>query len=369
VLFVIGSLQTGGTQKHVVELLRRLDRTQFDPRVVVFKAGGFFYEQVQELGVPIDVLQVRSRRTLVTQFFAFLKLLRVHRPHVMHVFLFHSSMYGCLSRLFLLGRGPKVILSKRSMNLELGAFEYVAYRYLLMRAPHLVTAVSEPVLDRCLELGAQTGKLRLIRNGIECPYVGTRGRLRAAVTGVGDAPLVGCVGSLTPRKQHLLIIRAFPRVLERHASARLVILGEGGMRPQLEAEVRRLNLVGRVLLPGSLTPAIDYMADLDVFVLPSSEEGTSNALLEAMSVGVPCVASDIPSNRLVIADGREGLLVNVEDPDALSRSICSLLGNRRLASAFSVAARERLRAERDPMEMMAENARAYREMAGVVELQ
>ena len=63
------------------------------------------------------------------------------------------------------------------------------------------------------------------------------------------------------------------------------------------------------------------------------------------------------------------MLVNVEDQDALGRSICSLLGNRLLASAFSVAARERLRAERDPMKMIAENVRAYREMAGVVELQ
>jgi len=363
VMYVIGSLDIGGTQKHVLELLRGLDRRRFEPRVVVFRRGGFFYEEAVKLGIPVDSLEVHSMASLFGRFLTFLRLIRRHRPDVLHVFLFHSSLYGCLARLVPFGPKPKVILSKRSLELDLETDRYLVYRFLLMKVPHLITAVSPPVVERCLELRAAPTRVRLIRNGIGCPTRAGQGRLRTLIGADEPCLLVGSVGSLTARKQHQLLIRAFARVVEARRDARLVILGEGPLRPQLLAEIRRLHLESAVFLPGAVAPATDYLGDLRVFVLPSSEEGTSNALLEAMSLGVPVVASRIPSNELLVRDGRSGLLVDPTDEGAFADAIVRLLKDQEYASALAREAAQRVRDEYGLEQMIRENERAYTELA------
>jgi glycosyltransferase involved in cell wall biosynthesis len=364
VMIVIGSLAVGGAQKHVYDLLGQLDRTRFDLSVAVLTGGGHFFDRVRALGIPVHVLGVKTRRDLILRFPAFAGLVRRVKPDVLHLFLYETSMFGCLLRLVRGRRGPRVILSKRSLELDLRVDREIGYRTVLMRVPDAITAVSEAVARRCHELGASPAKVRVIENGIRQVDTLDRGKLRRLL-GLGPGtPLVGAVGSLTTRKGHRHLLAAAPHVLAACPDTHFVLLGEGGLRKSLEADAARLGIQDRVHLPGALFPALSYIADLDLFVLPSSEEGMSNALLEAMMAGLPCITNDIPSNHEVLTQGVDGVLVNVEDPRSFADEIVRLLDDRVLRTALGARAQQTIGRRFDPRTMIEANESLYVALAG-----
>ena len=363
VMIVVGSLEVGGAQKHIYDLVRQFDRAKVQLSVVVLQAGGYFYDRLRELGIPIHDVGVRSPRGLVLRFPAFLRHVRAADPDVLHAFLYYTSLFACLTRLIPGRRTPRLILSKRSLNLELRRDRLAIHKAVLMRVPDAITAVSEPVRQRCLELGASPDKVRVIENGIEWIDVPASGRLRARLGLDVRTPLVGAVGSLTSRKRHQHLLQAMAALVATMPETHLVIMGEGPLRPQLEADARQLGIAGRVHLPGLLAPAVDYVGDLTLFALPSSEEGMSNALLEAMMTGVPSVASDIPSNREVITGGRDGVLVDVENPDAFAAAMRDLLSDPARRAAMAAAARETIRRRFNARSMVSANEDLYLALA------
>jgi glycosyltransferase involved in cell wall biosynthesis len=340
VMIVVGSLEVGGAQKHIFDLVRQVDRSKFDISILISQAGGYFYDRMRELGIPLYDLDVRGPRHLISRFPRFLKFVREADPDVLHAFLYYPSLFGCLARLLGGRRAPRLILSKRSLNLSLRADRHAIHKYILMRAPDAITAVSEPVRQRCLELGATSDKVRVIENGIEPVDVTPTGHLRRLL-GLGpDALLVGAVGSLTPRKRHRQLLAAMALLIPDLPDVHLVLMGEGQLRGDLEAESRRLGISHRVHLPGMLVPAVSYVGDLSLFALPSSEEGMSNALLEAMMASVPCVASDIPSNREVVTNGQDGVLVDVDNPRVFADAMTAVLTDPRRRRSMGMQARD-----------------------------
>ena len=137
------------------------------------------------------------------------------------------------------------------------------------------------------------------------------------------APRAVFVGRLAPEKGLDALIDAWPRVRSVHPEARLILIGEGPERPALEAQARALGLgLGpdqAVELPGAVADVDAALRSADLFVLPSTEEGMSIALLEAMALGIPLVASSIPGNRRLVSDFKHGRLAPPEDPAALAR--------------------------------------------------
>jgi hypothetical protein len=130
---------------------------------------------------------------------------------------------------------------------------------------------------------------------------------------------------LAPQKGFATLIRAFAEV-RRRRPARLVILGDGPLRPELEALAGELGVGGDVALPGFVANPYAYMARASVFALSSAWEGFGNVLVEALACGTPVVAADCPSGPGEILDGgRFGRLVPVGDPEALARAILGTL--------------------------------------------
>ncbi len=134
-------------------------------------------------------------------------------------------------------------------------------------------------------------------------------------------PVVISVGRLHPQKDHATLLTAFRNLLDR-TDARLIILGEGPLRPILESKIAELNLSGYVEMPGTTSNPYAYMAKADVFVLPSAWEGFPNVLVEALACGTPVVATDCPGGSAEILDGgRYGKLVSVGDDAAMADAI------------------------------------------------
>ena len=198
-------------------------------------------------------------------------------------------------------------------------------------------SISPAVTDELRKAGYDPAKIHALPNGVPVPEPPWQRRAdwRAA-------PRAAFVGRLAPEKGLDTLVDAWPAVLAAFPAARLTLVGEGPERAALEARVARLGLGGSVDLPGAADDATAVLRAADLFVLPSREEGMSVALLEAMALGVPLVATSIPGNRRLVQDFAHGRLVPPDDPAALARAVVDQWGHFDRAFHMSRTARRRV---------------------------
>jgi glycosyltransferase involved in cell wall biosynthesis len=160
------------------------------------------------------------------------------------------------------------------------------------------------------------------------------------------APRAIFVGRLAPEKGLDTLVKAWPRVRSRFPAAQLVLIGEGPERTALESRAGTLGLTlgpaQAIELPGQASNVADAFRNADLFVLPSREEGMSIALLEAMALGIPVVASSILGNHRLVDHAEHGLLVPPDDPESLGRAIIEQWENLDRAVQMGLAARHRV---------------------------
>jgi len=206
-----------------------------------------------------------------------------------------------------------------------------------------VVCVSEGVLEDTARLAGLTpGQLSVIRNPVVTPRLAT-----LAAEGVDHAwahdasvPLILGAGRLTEQKDFDTLIRAFAQLRARTA-ARLVILGDGRLRPKLQARIDALGVGADVAMPGFTPNPYAWMARATLFVLSSAWEGSPNVLTEALALGTPSVATDCPSGpREVLAGGRFGPLVPVGDAEAMAAAMRDTLAHPLPADVLQAAVAE-----------------------------
>jgi sugar transferase (PEP-CTERM/EpsH1 system associated) len=184
----------------------------------------------------------------------------------------------------------------------------------------------------------------------------------------GRPRVIGTVGRLDPIKNHSGLLRAFAAILERHPvrrqALRLIIAGDGPLRGKLEAEARALGLAGEVWFAGARADVPALMRAMDVFVLPSVNEGISNTILEAMASGRPVVAARVGGNPELVVDGTTGTLYAADDPQGLARALEGYVQLEDLGRRHGEAARERVVADFSLEAMMARYAALYDEALG-----
>lgn len=228
-----------------------------------------------------------------------------------------------------------------------------------------VICVSEDLFEAALAAGVPARNCVLLENAIDADeYRRTRSvnEAKAALGYPADCLLVGGVGRLSPEKAFDAQIRALPPLVERGLDVRLLVVGEGGDRPRLEALARDLGVADRVSLPGWQADVRAAFEAMDVFALSSLREGLPNVLLEAMALEVPCVATRIAGIPRLIQDGRNGFLIDAGDQAALTRSLAGLLTNPKLRDLFRAAARRTIETRYDFPTRMTRLASLYDEM-------
>jgi sugar transferase (PEP-CTERM/EpsH1 system associated) len=188
----------------------------------------------------------------------------------------------------------------------------------------------------------------LIANGVDTAQFSPAVGVRQAVSGCPFEPgkhwLIGTVGRLQTVKNQPLLARAFVRLIQQRPQAagrlRLVIVGEGPLRAEVESVLSAAGVLHLAWLPGARNDVPDVLRMLNVFVLPSQAEGTSCTLQEAMASGLPVVATAVGGNPDLVQQGRTGLLVPSDDEAALSDALASLWEAPERASAMGEAGRE-----------------------------
>ncbi len=149
-----------------------------------------------------------------------------------------------------------------------------------------------------------------------------------------EKKIVNC-GRLAPQKNQLLLIRAFANVAQKYPDYNLYIYGEGKLRSTLISEIDKLGLRDKVFLPGNVADIHERISDAEMFVLSSDFEGLSNALLESMMMGLPCISTNCAGSDEIIVDGENGLLVQVGDLNSLYEAMIKLIDNQELRHKIS----------------------------------
>jgi glycosyltransferase involved in cell wall biosynthesis len=262
--------------------------------------------------------------------------LRRERPSAMLSFLSHANVIAVLARR--LARVPvRLVISERnhlSAGLDRGRRSTLLpalMRWTYPWADHIVAVSTGVASDLQARLGLPACRITTIHNPIVSPDLP---RLAAQCPGhpwlaEGAPPVILGVGRLSRQKDFTTLIRAVAKVRARRP-VRLIVLGDGEERPQLEALVHRRGLASDVALPGYAPNPFPFMRRAAVFVLSSRHEGLPGALIQAMACGTPVVSTDCPSGPAeILESGRWGRLVAVGNADAMAAAILATIDDPR----------------------------------------
>lgn len=326
------SLAGGGAEKAMINLAQGLAQRGFRVDLVLARAEGPYLAQVPDSVRVVDLGAARMLLSLP----ALTRYLREERPDALLSTLDYANIVALWARRFAAG---STLLSVNEQNtISLTSRHSTQRRQRLVpvliklfyRWADIIIGNSKGVVQDLVSItGLPERRLQVIYNPIVTSELMElmRSRPDHAWLKPGELPVVLAVGRLTLQKDFPSLIRAFAIARQTHP-ARLLILGEGPSRPALQALVRELGLEPHVDLPGFVRNPYAYMAKATAYVLSSRWEGLPSVLIEALACGVPVIATDCPSGpREILADGKYGVLVPMQDVSALAQKIILALNH------------------------------------------
>ncbi len=368
VLHIITRLDVGGSTENTVISATRMPPSEFrcglisgrssDPPPGLadhLAAAGVAWTTLPSLQRPVRPLADLSALSQLW------RAIRTLRPDIVHT---HSSKAGFLGRVAArLARTPHIVHTPHGhvfVEYFSGPVTRIFIRMERLTArwtDRIITLSDEEARDHVRQGIGRLGQFVTIPSGVDLEPV----RAALPVRPASEGPLIGAVGRLAPIKGFHHLVEAAPHILRAAPTARLVIVGDGEMRPELEAQARRNGLGDRILFMGFREDVPSLIAGMDVVVLPSLNEGMGRVLVMAMARGKPIVASRVGGVPELLGEGEAGLLVPPADPAALAGAITTLLHDPARARELGEAGRRR--APRYSAEAMIESLAAlYREV-------
>jgi len=357
VLFVVGELEIGGTERHLLNVSRRLRQAGWRVCVYSLAGSGPLRGDLESAGIRVvlppigrsaipNILILRILRIAVAAIHLTYIMVR-ERPRIAHFFLPAAYLVGATAASF--ARIKIRVMSRRSLNTYQQAYPVV--RRLEMKLHGSMDAVlgnSIAVVRQLHDEGVAADKLGLILNGIELPSVssGDRTSVRSSLEIDEETLVYVIVANLIPYKGHLDLVTAFGIAnVQIGQRWRLLIVGrDDGAGPEIRALAKNLNLDDKISFLGLRSDVKNLMSASDVGILSSHQEGFSNSILEAMAVGLPMIVTDVGGNAEAVLAGETGLVVPPQRPDALAEALVRLARDPPLRKALGEAGRARLQA-------------------------
>ena len=318
VLFFCPALIAGGLER-VLSVLSGALASHFDEvTYITWHDFPVFYDIDKRVNVVCAEKEIGShsawKRTKWLR-----RYVKVENPDVLISF---STPFNMISLVALMGAGIKVVVSERNdpAHFRWGCIAKIFRNLLYLKADGLLvqTETSKEHLWTPLAKRAV-----VIPNPIlmDDHYIGSA--IHSEMK-----PLIVSASRFVPQKKNDMIIRAFAEFLKCHPDYQLIIYGEGREKSRLEDLVSALGLNGKVVLPGAVPDVWDKMKCASLFVMASEYEGMPNALMEAMSLGLPCISTRVCGAIDIIKDGENGVLVNVNDEKALLNAFLLIADNK-----------------------------------------
>jgi glycosyltransferase involved in cell wall biosynthesis len=331
-ILLLQDLLCGGTQRHCLELAKRLDPAEFSVEIWTLTVGGDFEARALDYGLTVRRLGAGSRVT-PAGIWGLWRALRREEPEVLLAFTVVPNIWGrMLSRL---AKVPVVVANCRG-----GDDLWRQYEGLLKNLAHHHVCNSQALKKALTKTyGLPESRVSVIPTGVDVDYF-------APVPGPsGNGPMILCPARLAPIKDHASLIAAFELAGAGHALARLRLLGDGPLRQRIERRIERSPLKDRIeLVPGCADPREHY-GQASVVALSSLSEGMPNVILEAMAMGLPTVATAVGGVPELVSHGRTGFLALAGDVVGLAQGLDRLLASKDLRRDFGLAGRQAALAE------------------------
>lgn len=337
VLVVVRSLGLGGTERHLLAVLPRLAAEGFTPAVACLHGDGALMPAFAAAG--IEVLTAPRRFGPLSALLWLRTLYRIRKPDLIHFFLPEAYVLGGLAAL---GHPAPRLMSRRSLNLYQTRHPLAArVEHWLHRHMHALLGNSQAVLTDLAREGVPEDRLHLIRNGLIFQAGTDHGAARARLGVPEDALVMAIVANLIPYKGHADLLNALGRIRADLPAGWLLLCAgrDDGIGASLAAQAAALDLQPHVRFLGLRNDVPDILAAADIAISASHEEGSSNAVLEAMASSCPVIATRAGGNAEAVRDGDTGLLVPPGDPAALAGAILILANDSVLRGRMGAAGR------------------------------
>jgi len=365
VFHLVEDLKTGGAERVIADIVEGLDRKRFEARVWCLTRGGETADELLEKGVEVRILGIWSYHNPLN-IIRLSRLLKKEKPDIVHTHGYFASVIG---RLAAKKAGlPIIITHVHSTYWEYKKRHLLIERY-LSRCTHRIICCSEAVKNFVTgHEKIKEDKTVVIYNGVDEERflpVQDPWPPRARLGIDRESPVVGTVSSLTPHKGQKYLIQAAAKIREKYPATRFLIVGDGPLRRSLEEQALELSLQSSLIFTGARRDIPDLLSLMDIFVLPSSSrEGLGIAIIEAMAMEKPTVATDIGGIPEVVQDGETGLLVRPGDSAALAKAIIELIDNPDRAKAMGKKGRNRFAQKFTRKTMLSKIEDLYLSLAG-----
>ncbi|MFC1808514.1 glycosyltransferase [Candidatus Omnitrophota bacterium] len=334
ILLLSTTLDQGGCEKMVYELVRGIDKDMFRVIVAALIGEGPYGKKIKAEGVDVHYLKMKGYLD-VTVFKRLEYLIRDYNITLIHSFLFHANIIGRLAAHF--NKVPHNISAVRTM--ERGAHWHLIFDILTKAFVEFELTNSELVrLFMVKKTFSNPEKIRTIHNGIFCneiPLVEEQAKLKREL-GIEEGQLVvGTVGCLEVAKGHDMFLKIAKCIVRKRDDITFVIVGEGRLRKKLERKIKLMRLKKKVILAGFREDAVKVMSFFNVFILTSRWEGFPNVILEAMSQKVPVISTDVGGVCEIITPGENGELVTGNNVNTFVSRIGTYLSDTVLREKYS----------------------------------
>ncbi len=361
VLYIGSDMYLAGAQSVVLNLIKNLDKERFKVSMCALQ-GGILFEETKKLGIEVELL--RSKPIFdIKAVIRLTKLMKKQKIDIVHCHGFDSAYYGVLAAK--LARIPVCIVTMHGRYWSEKKRRILVSKVTVKLADTVIAISNDlrKMLLRTLKLPDE--KVITIYNGIGLRKFGIEenGRQKKRELGIGfNVPVIGIIANLRVVKGHIYFLKAASKVLKIFPDAKFILVGSGKLRKDLENLTRQLGIAKNILFLGQRRDIPSILNMLDVFALSSLSEEISLAILEAMAMRKPVVATNVGGNPEIITNSINGLLVPSKDEDALAQAIIKLLQNKELAMKIAQAAYETVREKFSLEVMMKKTENLYKEL-------
>ncbi len=326
-VFILEEINIGGTQRQMLELSRHLDKALFAPEIWTMRGGDDFLALAKEYNVPVHFLRTDTKLKPLAAAWALWKELGKRRPPIIHLHTTFPNVWGRM--LGRLRRVPVIIGSIRSKRNVRKQRERQLWRF---THAHICNAAS--LEQDLLSEGLPHERLFMIPNGIDTQF------FSPCSEGLSTRLHIINVGRLVKEKNQETLLRAFALVQKMIPEAHLHMVGDGYLREYLQNLAAELSLQQNITFHGASNNVRKLLQASRVFVLSSIDEGTPNAILEAMACGLPIVSTAVDGIAAMLTHEEHGYLVDVYEIESMAHYILKLLQTPELAEKLGEQARK-----------------------------
>jgi sugar transferase (PEP-CTERM/EpsH1 system associated) len=343
VLHLVLSLEIGGLETMVVNLVKKIKGDGFSPMICCLESKTDLAKTLTGYDIPVFTLGKKEGYDL-SVIGKLIKILKAHPVTLLHTHNWDAHLYGTPAALF---SPVRAVVHTQHSELQYRSWKNDLLRPILGRWIDQFVGVSEPSSAFARESGwVPKEKVTTFINGIDpAPFLSLdethRVQMRQSLNIPISAPVLINVARHSLVKDHKTLIAAFA-IVQSTQPVHLILVGDGPLRPNLEEIVLKEGLTQWVHFVGMRSDVAALLHAADLFVMSSLTEGTSISLLEAMSAGLPAVLTDVGGNRSVVIGGKTGLLVPSQNPQALANAITTVLEDKQLAKVMGESGREQV---------------------------